>query len=118
MTPPSSNRITGFAPMLTSFSEGGFCSPGPGYHRAACAFKPRWLPCSAFSSSSGFSSLCTPSLRLTDFDETLRADCRQAAIGLHVQVESVETLAIAIHIEVADDPGHGFQKVHHCPNVA
>src|SRR6266567_3264777 len=105
MTPPSSNRITGFAPMLASFSEGVFCSPRSGYHRAACACKQCWLPYSAFSSSSGFSSLCTPSLRLTDFDEALHADCRQAAIGLHAQMEVVEAFAIAIDLEVDDVPG-------------
>src|SRR5579875_202473 len=118
MTPPSSNRITGFALMLASLSEGVFCYLGSGYHRAACACKHRWLLCSAFPLSSGFSSLCTPSLRLTDFDEALHADRSEASFSLQVLVESVETLAIAIDLEVDDDPGYCFQKVHDCPNVA
>src|SRR5437588_12281804 len=42
---------------------------------------------------------------------------RQASLGLHTKVEFVEALAIAVHIEIDDDPGHCFQKVHDCSNV-
>src|SRR5258708_4786877 len=57
-------------------------------------------------------------LRLTNFDETMHADRRQASLGLHAKVESVEALAIAVHIEIGDGPGHRFEMVDHRANVA
>src|SRR5712692_212368 len=57
-------------------------------------------------------------LWLTNFDEAMHADRLQASLGLHALVEFVEALAIAVHIEIGDGPGHCFQVVDHCANIA
>src|SRR5258708_12536197 len=57
-------------------------------------------------------------LGLTNFDQALATRASKATGRLYALVELVETLAIAIDLEVDDDPGHCFQEVHDCPNVA
>src|SRR5260221_2093057 len=57
-------------------------------------------------------------LGLTHFDQALATRASKATGRLYALVELVETLAIAIDLEVDDDPGHCFQEVHDCPNVA
>src|SRR5258708_8217371 len=57
-------------------------------------------------------------LGLTNFDQALATRASKATGSLHALVELVEALAIAIDLEVDDDPGHCFQEVHDCPNVA
>ncbi len=48
----------------------------------------------------------------------MHADRRQASLGLHLLMEFVEALAIAVHIEISDGPGHRFQMVDHRANIA
>jgi len=56
-------------------------------------------------------------LGLTNFDQALATRASKATGRLHALVELVEALAIAIDLEVDDDPGHCFQEVHDCSNV-
>jgi hypothetical protein len=73
---------------------------------------------SSESVPSPLSCSSTRCLRLPYFDEAMHADRRQASLSLHAKVEFVEALAIAVHIEIGDGPGHRFEVVDHRANVA